>query len=61
MHFQPTEVGKASCRQASALGGSTDLYSYGEASYAQRLPKEEATGVRFITALLTELKTAKLF
>ncbi|MEH2401350.1 hypothetical protein [Nostoc sp.] len=30
---------------ASALGGSADLYPYGEASYAQRLPLGEATGV----------------
>ena len=40
------KVGKASCRQASALGASADLF-------AQRLPLGEAPGARFITALLT--------
>ncbi|MHC5727004.1 MAG: hypothetical protein ACYT04_55755 [Nostoc sp.] len=40
------KVGKVSCRQASALGGSADLF-------AQRLPLGEAPGARFLTALLT--------
>ncbi|MEH2249867.1 hypothetical protein [Nostoc sp.] len=36
-----TDNGKSNHRvrtEASALGGLRDLYSYGEASYAQRLP-----------------------